>query len=679
MPVRFMRMFRDLSIRTKLVLLAMASAGVALLLSCIGLAVNDIQMMRDSTVKSLSTQARMLAFNSTAVLSFRDAPAAEQLLKSLKSQPLIEFACLYDSGGKVLATFAVDAVSESIPPLPRDNGHEFTNRETLEMFWKVQDGDEFVGTLYLSENVMFLRQQLYDYVKIASFMMLCSLLASGLLAMNLQKAVSKPILALARTAVQITTAGDYSIRVRQHSRDELGTLYEAFNKMLEQVEASERQLLAAQNVLEVRVLERTAQLRCEITEKERAQAELERARDAAETATRTKSEFLANMSHEIRTPITAILGFVEVLLEEQKGDWGKDELTTIQRNGEHLLAIINDILDISKIEARRMTIERIPCSPVQVVADVNSLMHVRASAKGLALRVEFHSSIPETIQTDPTRIRQILINLIGNAIKFTEIGEIKLLVTYLPGDRPMMQFDVIDMGIGMTVQETKNLFQQFSQAETSTTRRFGGTGLGLAISKRLAEMLGGDVTLVQTQQGAGSHFRMIIATGSVEGVTMLEMPNLLTLQEGVKTGPVEQKVAPSVSLPGNILLAEDGPDNQRLIAHILKKSGADVTVVDNGKKAFDAALTAVKAGRPFDLILMDMQMPIMDGYEATTALRENGYTGWIVALTAHAMASDRQKCLNAGCNDYATKPIQRKEFFATLAKYIGEGAHAAQK
>ncbi|MGA2062944.1 MAG: response regulator, partial [Thermoguttaceae bacterium] len=550
---------------------------------------------------------------------------------------------------------------------------------TLEMFQTVQDGEDFVGTLYLRENVSFLSRQLLDYVKIASLMMLCSLLASGLLAVNLQRAVSKPILALARTAVEITTAGDYSIRVRKQSRDELGTLYDAFNKMLEQVENSEKQLLAAQNVLEEKVLERTTQLRNEITEKERAQAELERAKDAAESATHSKSEFLANMSHEIRTPITAILGFVEVLLEEQQGDWGKEELATIQRNGEHLLAIINDILDISKIEARRMSVECIPCSPLQMIADVNSLMHVRASAKGLALRVEFHTSIPESIQTDPTRVRQILLNLIGNAIKFTEIGEIKLVVSFLPGDRPMMQYDVIDMGVGITENDSQNLFQQFSQAESSTTRRFGGTGLGLVISKRLAEMLGGDVILVKSQPGIGSHFRVTIATGSVEGDHMLEMPNLLTLQENVRYGTIGQKVTPAIWLSGSILLAEDGPDNQRLISHILTKAGAEVTIVDNGKKVFDSAKAAAKAGHPFDLILMDMQMPVMDGYEATMALREEGYTGWIVALTAHAMASDRQKCLNAGCNDYATKPIQRQEFFATLAKYVGADRHALQK
>jgi signal transduction histidine kinase/CheY-like chemotaxis protein len=671
--------FRDLSIRTKLILLAVVSVSVALLLSCIGFALNDIQTMRASTVRSLSTQARMLAFNSTAVLSFNQASAAQQLLASLKSQPTIEFACLYDNKGAVLATYLKAGQAEiTPPPPPRDSGYRFAEGGILEMFWKVIDGGEFVGTLYLRENASVLRQQLYDYLKIATLVMLCSLFAAGLLAVSLQRKVSKPILALARTAVEITTAGDYSIRVQPPSRDELGALYEAFNKLLERVESSEKQLLAAQNVLEEKVLERTAELRCEIAEKEKAQAELEHAKQIAEAATSSKSEFLANMSHEIRTPITAILGFVEVLLEEQRGDWGKEELATIQRNGEHLLAIINDILDISKIEARRMTVERIPCSSLQVIADVNSLMQVRAAAKGLSLYVEFHSPIPETINTDPTRLRQILLNLVGNAVKFTQVGEVRLIVSFLPGQKSIMQYDVVDTGIGMTPEETRILFVQFSQAETSTARRFGGTGLGLAISKRLAEMLGGNVELVESRPGKGSHFRLTIATGSIEGVTILEMPNLLNLQDSVRQGTLSRKVTPSVMLHGNILLAEDGPDNQRLIAHILKKAGAEVTVVDNGKSAVEAALNAMKTARPFDLILMDMQMPVMDGYEATMTLRRQGYSGWIVALTAHAMASDRQKCLNAGCNDYASKPIQRQEFFATLAKYMHSGATAAK-
>ncbi|HEY4761845.1 MAG TPA: ATP-binding protein [Thermoguttaceae bacterium] len=635
--------------------------------------------MRNSTVRNLGTQARMLAFNSTAVLSFNQAPAAKQLLASLRSLHTIEFACLYDSKGKVLATYLKKGLAEITPPPPRESGYRFGEGGTLEMFWRVIDGGEFVGTLYLRENASVLRQQLYDYVKIAALVMLCSLAAAGLLAVSLQRAVSHPILALAETAVKITTGGDYSIRVQAPSDDELGALYKAFNKLLERVETSEKQLLSAQNVLEDKVLERTAELRREIAVRERTQAELEHAKQIAESATHTKSEFLANMSHEIRTPITAILGFVEVLLEERHGDWGREELATIQRNGEHLLAIINDILDISKIEAQRMTVERIPCSPLQVVADVNSLMQVRTAAKNISLHVEFHSAIPEIIQTDPTRLRQILINIINNAIKFTEIGEIMLLVSFLPGDHAVMQFDVIDSGIGMSPEETQHLFEQFSQGETSTARRFGGTGLGLAISKRLAELLGGDVLLVQSRPGVGSHFRITVATGPVEGIPLLEMPNLLTVRESVQSEATKQETKPNILLRGHVLLAEDGSDNQRLITHILKKAGAEVTVVDNGMLVYEAAMEALKLGRPFDMILMDIQMPVMDGYEATAALRSHGYTGPIVALTAHAMASDREKCLAAGCNDYASKPIQRQEFFAILAKYIGHNIAAAKK
>ncbi len=271
-------MFRNLSIRTKLVLLAVTSVSVALLLSSIGFAINDFITMRNSTVRSLGTQARMLAFNSTAVLSFNQAAAAKQLLASLKAQPTIEFACLYDNKGKVLATYLKEGLAEISPPPPRNSGYRFADSGTLEMYWQVIDDGEFVGTLYLLENAKILQQQLYDYLKIAALVMLCSLLAAGLLAMNLQRRISRPILALARTAVQITTAGDYSIRVQPPSRDELGALYEAFNKLLERVQTSEKELLAAQNILEEKVLQRTAELRREITEKERAQAELERAR-----------------------------------------------------------------------------------------------------------------------------------------------------------------------------------------------------------------------------------------------------------------------------------------------------------------------------------------------------------------------------------------------------------------
>jgi len=408
---------------------------------------------------------------------------------------------------------------------------------------------------------------------------------------------------------------------------------------------------------------------------------MESAMQQAEAATRSKSEFLANMSHEIRTPMTAILGFTETMLDPDLSDSDRlNAVYTIRRNGEHLLQIINDILDISKIEAGKLDVERMSCAPTQVVAEVKSLMQVRADAKNLPFSIEYDGPIPETIESDPTRLKQILVNLIGNAIKFTETGEVKLVIRLIDGaGGPCMQFDVLDTGMGMTPEQVGRLFQAFSQADASTTRKFGGTGLGLNISKRLAQMLGGDIT-VESRPGEGSRFRATIMVGSMDGVNMLDNPMMATLAKPEAAATPE---ADADKLNARILLAEDGPDNQRLIAYLLKKAGASVTVVENGQRAVDVALAACKPGRsddppqPFDVILMDMQMPVKDGYEATGFLRQKGYTGPIIALTAHAMAGDRQKCLAAGCDDYATKPVNRKRLIAVIRKHLPRCASPA--
>ncbi len=403
--------------------------------------------------------------------------------------------------------------------------------------------------------------------------------------------------------------------------------------------------------------------------------ELRLSTEAAEMANRAKSEFLANMSHEIRTPLTAILGYAELQLEDSElaNDPVRrsEAVRTIQRNGEHLLAIINDILDLSKIEAGKMTIERIPTSVVQVVADVLSLMEVRAAAKNLVLKAKSKGPLPETIQTDPVRLRQILVNLIGNAIKFTETGGVTVSVE-LERDLdspPRIRFCVSDTGIGMTDEQLARLFKAFAQADTSTSRRFGGTGLGLLISKRLSEMLGGDITASSTI-GEGSTFAFTIATGplderEVNATRLAELPaRPLALPE---RGHPDEASEEQPLAHRRVLFAEDGPDNQRLISFVLRKAGAIVTVVENGKEAIeqltvDGTLDGeLLAPPPFDGILLDMQMPIMDGYAAANHLRAKGNSIPIMALTAHAMGGEREKCLQAGCLDYATKPINRQQ------------------
>jgi PAS domain S-box-containing protein len=404
--------------------------------------------------------------------------------------------------------------------------------------------------------------------------------------------------------------------------------------------------------------------------KERANRMLEKARAAAENANRAKSAFLANMSHEIRTPLTAILGYADLLREEESATISPEQRTqtidTIRRAGQHLLTIINDILDLSKIEAGRMSVERIETPLLGVLREVESFMRVRAAAGGLTLTTRLARPLPDRILSDPTRLRQILMNLVGNAVKFTEIGSVTITADAVERDgQSRLVIDVEDTGAGLTEEQASRLFEPFSQADASTTRRFGGTGLGLTICRRLANLMGGDVTLHRTQPGRGSCFRVELPLVPAPSAAMVANLDALT------AAPAPAPSQPRVSLRGRILLAEDGPDNQRLIAFHLRNAGAEVAIADNGRIALEMIDRAAAGGAPFDLLLTDVQMPEMDGYTLARTLRERGSTLPIIALTAHAMAEDRERCLQAGCDDFATKPIDKPALLATCARWMG--------
>jgi len=417
-----------------------------------------------------------------------------------------------------------------------------------------------------------------------------------------------------------------------------------------------------------RELQRQADLRREELERlvEARTAELRAATDKAQDAARAKSEFLANMSHEIRTPLTAMLGYADLLMDPglEPADLAQ-YVQTVRRNGSHLMAVLNAILDLSRIEAGRMTVESLECSPAALLHEVGDMLRARAVEKGLRFEVRQEGPLPATIRTDPTRVRQILLNLCGNAIKFTEKGEVRLLAclaTKPDGPSPALDFVVQDSGIGLTPGEIERLFQPFEQADTSTTRRFGGTGLGLVISRRLARMLGGDV-LVASVPLQGSTFSLRVPTGSLVGVAMVDEDT---------PPPRSARLEPDdrLRLSGRILLAEDTRDSALVISTMLRRAGAEVMVVDTGIAALSQAQTAEAAGQPFALLLMDLHMPELDGLQATRRLRESGYVRPIVALTANSMPGDRAECLRAGCDEYASKPVRRAELLALCARLM---------
>jgi len=412
-----------------------------------------------------------------------------------------------------------------------------------------------------------------------------------------------------------------------------------------------------------------AELQEYVTALEFSNQALQEANRLAEAATRAKSEFLANMSHEIRTPMTAILGYADIMLEEDVCRGLREYVEVIKHNGKHLLELVNDILDLSKVEAGKMEIDSTRCSPIELLNEVVSLMQVRADAKHLKFTTEFLGPIPETILTDPLRLRQILVNLVGNAIKFTDEGEIRLAAQLTSkGGNTQLRINVTDTGIGMDPAEIGRLFQAFTQVDNSATRKFGGSGMGLFISRRLAEILGGNIE-VESRPGRGSTFSVTIDPGPLEGIRMLA-PGRTAFESQPNLAPAAE---PSAPLRSRVLLVEDGLDNQRLIRLFIKKAGGEVVAVENGQLAVERVVTAAEIGEPFDVILMDMQMPVMDGYTATQRLREWGYAGPIVALTAHAMDHDCQKCLDAGCDDYTTKPVDRQKLLATIAYWTDHG------
>jgi signal transduction histidine kinase len=393
------------------------------------------------------------------------------------------------------------------------------------------------------------------------------------------------------------------------------------------------------------------------------EASVERANFMAKEAMKAeqaKSEFLANMSHEIRTPMNAVIGFSDLLAEEQLTGEQSNYVRLIRDSGHKLLQLLNDILDFSKVEAGKLNTEIIDCSLGQLLNSVELLMRPKTHEKALEFEIVEGQSLPAQIRTDPTRVHQCLINLVDNAVKFTTEGCVRINVSVQnDGDNAYIRFDVGDTGIGIAPEQQAGIFESFTQADGSTTRRFGGTGLGLTITRQLAELLGGELSLT-SEPGKGSIFSLLIPAG----LDVKSQPSLDRHSIAGYCGQ-DQETPEELEFSGRVLVAEDSPTNQTLIKLLLEKMGFDVALAEDGNQAVSKALS-----ESFDMIFMDIQMPHMNGYEATKLLRDKGITTPIVALTANAMKGDDAKCINAGCDDYMSKPIDRRKLPGLVRKYL---------
>jgi two-component system sensor histidine kinase/response regulator len=450
-----------------------------------------------------------------------------------------------------------------------------------------------------------------------------------------------------------------------------------FDEIIAELGQTDRLLILKKpfDPVEVRQLASAMTEKWNVIQRERRRMEeLRQANLAAESANRAKSEFLANISHEIRTPMNALLGYIDLMCDPEATPTEQAQyVRTIKRSGEHLMMIVSDVLDIARIEASRMVVNTTDFSPFELAHEACSLMYSEASERDLELRLEVPEPIPAVIESDLVRARQIVLNLLGNAIKFTNEGSVRFVVRLdesEASDHRYVCFDVIDTGIGIPPDKVNAIFEAFSQADTSTTREHAGTGLGLTISKRLALLLGGDIE-VESEPGEGSRFTLRLYAGELRRAALVEYkPEECDVSRAAaaEQAPTDTE---TIRIDGRVLVVEDVKFNQLLIGALLRKAGARVELADDGAEGRDRALAAERSGEPFDLVLMDMQMPVLDGYQATRGLRAAGFERPIVALTAHALTGDRERCLDAGCTEYVTKPIDRPALLR-LAKQLIE-------
>jgi signal transduction histidine kinase/ActR/RegA family two-component response regulator len=635
-------MTRNASLRRRLVAQIVAGGVATSIVAAAGFSWLDLKRFRKSTEAEVAAIGAIVADQAAPAISLKDHKAAAEILNSLEAVGLIRDAVLYDRAGACFAVFH-RAGAATCPPVPPDGVHRMAGGLVLAM--PILEGGERIGALGMDVSVPSISAILRQYMGGAALILVLSLIVAAMLAVALEARVSGPILAIANVAKKIAETHRFEDRVRLARADELGVLAESFNTMLDEIGRRDAELSQHRRWLEEQVAERN-----------RVNSELRVARDKAEEAARLKAEFLTNMSHEIRTPMNGVMGMIGLVLERTADPESREQLQVAQTAAQSLVTILNDILDLSKVEAGKMTLEALDFDLNALVEETLRIFEIAARQKNIGIGASVDPECPRWVRGDPLRLRQVLVNLVGNAVKFTGAGSVEIRASL--GAAAHILFEVRDTGIGIPRAKLNAIFEPFTQADGSHTRRFGGTGLGLAISRRLAMLMGGRLW-AESVEAAGSRFFVELPLAAAEGAQRPE-----PVREARHDFP-----------PLHVLVAEDNAVNQKVIHAMLRRLGWTVTLAANGREAFERFLQ-----EPFDLILMDVQMPVMDGLEAARLIREverkNGHRIPIVALTAHAGEAQHKQCVVDGMDGVITKPVNLQSLLTGIGEAMPKEVRA---